>query len=472
MPSLLFMQWNERLNKVRLLLQLLSSLAISTTFIASALAVDEKKSEIDFFADVAVESESEKNNGINHLTGYLQQQLGYSPKDHNYLAFSRKEKGISQARTTLALKYQNTFADGIEYELSGNSYYDTYYHSEDRDNFSNSEYSVMADDVELRNAYINLEIYDGLWLKLGKQIVAWGESEYVQIIDMVNPRDLKEFGIVDLEDSRIPVWASRLSYVGKQWGSDLVLVHKFEPNKTAGDFSDFDQYITLRNFAAIDPGYKTDVDFTNPDIFFRLFLQKGHSDISFVYAKSHQTSPEFDIKSMEPFMLGTLYPEIETFGVAANYVYGFWLIKTEISNKTGMRFAKKIPTDEFNTYRSYHQMMLGFEFSGINDVQIASEYIVNHIGGDEETLAQESNNDLFSNRINFQFLNQTLNVELLLAHWVQGHSDSVRLTANYDISDALKVSLGYIDFIAKNETDTLYYFQNSDRIFASLRYAF
>ncbi len=465
------MQWNERANNLKISPLLIIIFSLCLSCIHQAQASDAHSSDADFFSDVKIDAKANHEKGKNNLTGYFQQQLAYSPLDQDYSGFSRQDSGVSQARSTLTLKYQNTFADKVEYELSGNVFYDAYYHS-NREDFSNEEYRVMADDVELRNAFINFEALDGLWIKLGKQIVAWGESEFVQIIDMVNPRDQKELGIVDLEDSRIPVWASRFSYVSKRWGTDLVLSHHFEPNKTAGAFSDFDTFISVRESALINNAHDTDVNFSHPDIFYRLFIQGSHSDISFVYANSHQDSALLDIESISPFELQTLYPEIETIGLSANYVYGFWLFKTEIANKSNMSFPKKIPTDSFNEFRSYHQAMLGMEYSGINDVQIASEYIINHIGGNENTLMLDNNDDSFSSRINFQFLNQTVNLEFLLAHWIQGHSDSGRVIVSYDLSDSMKVSLGYIDYRAKKETDSLFVFKNNDRVFASLRYAF
>ncbi|MFH0814068.1 MAG: DUF1302 family protein [Pseudomonadota bacterium] len=48
--------------------------------------------------------------------------------------------------------------------------------------------------------------------KIGKQIVTWGETDGLKLLDIINPTDFRHFIIDDMEDSKIPVWMMNLTY--------------------------------------------------------------------------------------------------------------------------------------------------------------------------------------------------------------------------------------------------------------------
>jgi len=49
-------------------------------------------------------------------------------------------------------------------------------------------------------------------LKLGKQIVTWGETDGLKLLDFINPTDYRHFIIDDMEDSKIPTWMMNITY--------------------------------------------------------------------------------------------------------------------------------------------------------------------------------------------------------------------------------------------------------------------
>lgn len=46
---------------------------------------------------------------------------------------------------------------------------------------------------------------------VGRQVVAWGEGRLVSVVDVANPKDMRDPGMVDLEDLRLPVTMARAS---------------------------------------------------------------------------------------------------------------------------------------------------------------------------------------------------------------------------------------------------------------------
>lgn len=75
------------------------------------------------------------------------------------------------------------------------------------------EYIATRDDDFLREAY--LDVAGTSWhVRLGKQIVVWGETDIVRTADVVNPLDLRYSlpGIDTWEDIKDGLWMARFFY--------------------------------------------------------------------------------------------------------------------------------------------------------------------------------------------------------------------------------------------------------------------
>lgn len=74
----------------------------------------------------------------------------------------------------------------------------------------------QADDTttsELHEAYIDFA-GNGWDLRAGRQIIIWGNSDGVQVTDVLCPSDLSEFATRDLDEIRLPVDALNIRYTG------------------------------------------------------------------------------------------------------------------------------------------------------------------------------------------------------------------------------------------------------------------
>ncbi|MFH1153895.1 MAG: DUF1302 family protein [Pseudomonadota bacterium] len=70
---------------------------------------------------------------------------------------------------------------------------------------------------EWNEVYLQGRLSDAMDLKVGRQIVAWGRSDILQVVDILNPRDFKEPGITAVEDLRLPAGMVRLDYYSENW---------------------------------------------------------------------------------------------------------------------------------------------------------------------------------------------------------------------------------------------------------------
>ena len=95
----------------------------------------------------------------------------------------------------------------------------------------------LAHDTDLRDvlqeAHVTWSTGDFLF-RLGKQIVVWGETDAIRLMDQINPLDQRR-GITDVEfeSTVMPIWLVRADYyfdVGSSWLQDLGLEMIFNPN--------------------------------------------------------------------------------------------------------------------------------------------------------------------------------------------------------------------------------------------------
>jgi hypothetical protein len=85
----------------------------------------------------------------------------------------------------------------------------------------------------------DLELYEGYlfrgapgWeLRLGKQIVRWGKADQLSPVDNLNPHDLREFILPDLEDRKIPNWMARVRLFPWAFTLEGILVPFFEADR-------------------------------------------------------------------------------------------------------------------------------------------------------------------------------------------------------------------------------------------------
>ena len=440
----------------------------------------------DFFQlDLAIEDTQpvgEKDNKQRWpVYGSLRFQSQYATQQQlNNVAYSRQNSELSQARTSLRLNFMAQVFERVTIDMRGIASYDVLYHYH-RDNVSREEFDSFADELAIRDAHLQFETWDNLWFKFGRQVIAFGESDFTQIVDVVNPRDEREFGLVDLEDARLPITATRLSYVGQRWGIDMVFSHEFEPNRNAGEGADFDRYITVRHQLRIDKQREPTVNFLRPGKLLRGFWSHAQGDINIVFAESVDQTPVLALSPRGDNYVDEVYPEVTTYGVSANWITGHWLFKGEVARKnntfiprrdTEQQLALGFGRGELFSEKDIVQTLIGLEYSAYQDIQLATEITTTTILDYETHLLPQKQESILSSRVVFEFYRDTADVEILWAHWLDVDSDSVRLTYNYEYSDEIQLSLGYIDFLSNDDDGPLYPYRNNDRVFASMTYSF
>ncbi len=423
--------------------------------------------------------------------GFVKEEVDYS---HAY-----DDPDFSKIKSTLNLNLDWKIASDWKAKINWNGFYDYSYSYRGRDEFTDETLETYESESEFREVYVDGGINNWFRIKIGRQFIAWGQSESSQITDVANPRDLREIGMVDLEDSRVPVAATKLSFLFGSVELNAVAIHEIRGNKVPSVGSEFDLLQNIRGpGVVIEEEEIPESKAENTEYLVRLFKTFNGGDFGVMWADIYDDYAHMEFRELVvnlPNYVLTLVPQhkrIKTYGFSANMVSDSWLFKTEMARKLGVAVARKdteaqlkvvagagnatynedtqiIKTwSEKNTYSG----MIGVEYSGIQDMTISVEAVGERIEEYEENLSSKETTAQAVLIVSYSALHDTFDSQLFWIHFTDNNGDVYRLNLEYDIIDALSVSGGFIAYEADDEDATVYNYRKNDRVFVSLKYSF
>ncbi|MCP4294682.1 MAG: hypothetical protein GY786_03660 [Proteobacteria bacterium] len=413
--------------------------------------------------------------------GFLKEELGYSYAYESSDRSPYDSPGISKLRTTANFYLDYKFLEEWKAKLILNGYYDAAYSLKGSDEFSDEVLESMESEIEVRDFFVEGPLADWLRLKFGRQVIAWGESDTAQITDMANPRDLREIGMVDLEDARIPVLATKFSALFGSLEVNLVAIHEFRANKMGAKGSEFDFLFPLRSNSLND---EETTGYDEMELLFRLSKSFNGGDLSLVWSDTYDDAFHLDASKGSAEMTPK-HKKIQTIGIAGNKVTGSWLIKAEIGQTSGKAVAltpeQTITNLISNAFGADKEIwlektvlegMIGADYSGISDVRITVEATGEQIQDYDDTLGDTEISGGFSLRVAHSVMNDTVNSTLFWVHYVDDNGDVIRADVQYDMMEALQLSGGIISYLASKSDATVYPIRNNDRLILSAKYSF
>ncbi len=89
---------------------------------------------------------------------------------------------------------------------------------------------------ELRETYLDLDLDNLGFLRVGKQQIVWGETDGLKLLDVVNPQNFREFILADFDESRIPLWSVKHDFMVDELNVQLVWI----PDNSYHDLPELD----------------------------------------------------------------------------------------------------------------------------------------------------------------------------------------------------------------------------------------
>lgn len=374
------------------------------------------------------------------------------------------QRWLSRFRAELDLEANLKLSETWRAKLSGQAFYDPTFAIKGRSFYTDEFLETYEREAELVEAWVAGPLAPNLDLKLGRQIMVWGKADNVRVVDVLNPLDNRLPGLVDIEDLRLPVAATRLDLYLGNWSLTGVMIHENRFDKLPVFGSDF-----FPNPTPLPGANEPDFSLDNQEYGLALSGVFSGWDISFHGAYVFNDQPFQELTAQGP---RGFYDRLWMGGAAFNVALGSWLLKAETAYLDGFRFSSA-PGRKFARIDA----MLGVEYTGFTDTTIALELVNRHLLDFDPIIeAQgEAKENSFQSvlRISRTFLHETLELTFLASTFGLDGSDGgfQRLQLTYDLTDSWELTVGLLNYF----NGDLRNFRNvdaNDRIFAQVKYHF
>ncbi len=164
-------------------------------------------------------------------------------------------------------------------------------------------------------AYIDL-YWENFEMRLGKQFIFWGKTDWLNPTDNINPWDYKNI-TSEIEDYRLPVTAIKGNYYLGDFNFEGVWILHFEPHKIPVEIPKRMGSLRVENLGTVFPANKL----SNTEFALRISSKLLNIDYSFSFFHGYDKNPTFKFFLL-PFVQGipsylqfqTTYEKIDIFG--------------------------------------------------------------------------------------------------------------------------------------------------------------
>jgi len=402
------------------------------------------------------------------INGDLSLKFGYRFNYDAPMSGDTDHSGLSHAKAEINLEFGTTFFEKWDFFISRTAFYNFAYDINDQDDYADKYLDEYESEVALKKLFIRGSLSKDIDLKVGRQIVVWGKSDNIRITDVLNPLDLREPGMTDIEDLRLPVTMTKLDYYYKNLALSAYMIHEHRSHKLPVFGSGY-YYLPYAMPRDEEPSRKIE----NTEYALSLAANFSGFDISFYLADIYEDTPYLNSKNQ------LRYEDIYMAGVAANKAKGNFLYKTEIGYFDGIRLSAFRTlgglVDNLHEY-SRLDYLLGVEYSGFKNASLsfeAADRWVTDFDDNAEKSGQKEHSVQYAFRGSRTFLNEVFELSLLASLYGAKADDGgfVRVNGAYDYTDSIVFELGAI-FYKSGSSALLYNIGENNTIFCSVTYSF
>ena len=428
----------------------------------------------DDFFDIQIDQEGELEEESNYsITGFVKQDFTYGISAPNEF-FSRNKRGMEKINSEVFFQFQGSPSDNSKIKLNGAVDYDW-------GSWLNDAYALGSPDAEfeLKDLFVDLTADNGLWIRLGNQIVARGELESAKITDVVNPIDISAPGQVEFKDIRVQVPALFVSAPLGNATVEVILTNEAGADKlgTAEPGSAFD-YSILNNqmFASLPDGMTVQTEEREPnktwEAIGRVNYKLNGGDISVTAGEINwnQNSLQAVAESV-PLIMQYGFDRVKMFGLSGNIVRGNYLFRYEAALNDGRKFQNVNPLIGW----SEHQELVsgvGVEYSGLSNTVLSFEINNSNIVNYSRDLLPDENETGLVVQARWSGLNDLLSVYGAFNQLSGDNSTISTFFAEYALTDDVKLDARIITYDASSNFDLFYNFKDQDVIKGSIKYSF
>ncbi len=406
------------------------------------------------------------------LTGDLKNETAYRTK---------KPHQFSKIKNSLNLKAAGALSKDLSFVLGSRVSYDPVFDLTDNYNDRvEKDQRVMAD---LRDAYLDVDL-GNFDLRLGNQQIVWGQAVGLFFADIVNPLNLREYILPDLEQLRTPVPALNMEYYGSDVYFQTIFIPFPEFNEfgKAGSEFDFSKQIYAQNADIIlnDP-IEPSNSMDNSEVGFRMSKLIHGWDLSLFYLYDMYNFPvNYRFISLNPpgsshpvtITYQPKYERVHRTGATFSKDYEDAIFKGEFIYSSDLYFSSSDIADLYGIKTSdTFDWLLGVDYTFFGRLETNFQLMQNIILDHNPGMIQKEYKTSFSVWLKAGFFDNKIEPELFFVSSFNQKDCLLRPKVSYHHSGNLKFTLGADLFWGEPDGD-FGMFDENDRIYLEALYAF
>lgn len=409
---------------------------------------------------------------------------------------SGSENPIAKLRHSLDLSLDYRYRSLIQVRVAGHGEYDLAY------SIDTADFDPEQVD-KYRRRFLNGEQFMAVSLgdfeiTVGRQIVAWGEGDALSPLDVVNPRDLREPGLADLDDLRLAVLASRVGWFVGDHRVEVMGIHEGYYGEVApplADYSPFRSVVAGDDTVAALLGDKRLRFKHTPEglsagaqMVLGRWVYKGPGLDLGLYAASvvDRTGvvvlPEFNLSLLQAKTVDLVldHRRYTLVGTSGATTVGPWLLKWEAVAELDKAYNTGDPATQPPDLGVSRGSTVGgmgaVSYTGIQNTTIAFEFQKSWLVDDPGEVLFPVATPIAALRVQHKMLQERLTLAgaATAIGWQAERGHLVRVEASYALADGLSAGLGVVHY-GTGDADTFgpfHGFDRHDRFFSKLRYDF
>ncbi len=348
-------------------------------------------------------------------------------------------------------------------------------------------------DMEVREWYLDTEAAGVFW-RLGKQQVVWGQADGLKVLDVVNPQSYREFILQYFDDSRIPLWMVNAEIpIGDDDSLQLLWImdqtyHDFA--NTGSDYQMTSPLLVPQPVEGIEVArfdmHKPDDVLKDSELGLRYSKFLNGWDLSFNYLYHYIDTPIFYQQltggegSDLTLEIDAEYKRSHLLGFTAAKAFGDWTLRTELGYSSASYHLLENSKPEFITHRGIAKSkdissVVGIDWQGLQDTMLSLQWFQSSLfdieGEIGSSLVRPKQNHIVSFMYQQNFANENWQLEALALYGIEHHDSSIQLELSHMLEDNLK--LWVTADIFGGDSSTLFgQFNQTDRLSVGFEWGF
>ncbi|ACN15123.1 conserved hypothetical protein [Desulforapulum autotrophicum HRM2] len=392
-----------------------------------------------------------------------------------------KPHRFSKIKNILNLKASGALSGNLSYTMGSRFSYDAVFDL--NDNYNNTVENDQRTNVDIRDAYLDFG-FGNFDFRLGNQQIVWGQAVGLFFADVVNPKDLREYILPDLDQVRIPVFAANMEYYYSSGYFQMIFIPFPEFNEfgKSGSEFDFSKPLYSQNADIVindlsEPANSLD----NSELGFRASILTDGWDMSLFYLYDMYNFP-VNYRAISLNALGLQHPVTITYSpkyervhrIGSTFSKAVWdaILKGEFIYSNKMFFQSSVASDLDGIETSDSlDWLLGVDYTFFNALETNFQLMQSIILDYQNSMIQKEITTSFSIWLKTGFFENLIEPELFFVSSLDKKNYLFRPKITYNHNNRLKLVLGADIFYG--ETDGSFgVFNENDRVYIEALYNF